>query len=77
MENKKIGSCIHAINDYICSHGVHQNYPCPYRCDMEKCSYFIAFTEQMQEDIKTKGGYRIIITPENEKKLFVSRRNFL
>ena len=34
--NRKIGDCVHLVNDFVCSHGKYQNYPCPYRSNTEK-----------------------------------------
>ena len=45
---KTVGSCFHLINDFICTEGKHQNYPCPY-LDMEKCPCFTAITKEMAE----------------------------
>lgn len=56
--DRKIGVCVHLVNDFVCSHGVHQNYPCPYRNNTEKCSCFVAFTESMAEELKDKGYFR-------------------
>lgn len=55
--NRKIGDCVHLVNDFVCSHGKHQNYPCPYRSNTEKCPCCVAFTEQMGKQLKEKGYF--------------------
>lgn len=46
---KTVGSCFHLINDFICSEGKYQNYPCPYRNSTNKCPCFAAITKEMVE----------------------------
>lgn len=52
--DRKIGSCVHLVNDFVCSHGKHQNYPCPYRSNAGKCPCYVAYTEQMEKQLKEK-----------------------
>ena len=56
-DEKKIGVCVHLVIDFVCSHGKHQNYPCPYRNNTSKCAECVPFTERMAEDWKTKGYF--------------------
>jgi hypothetical protein len=55
--DRKIGSCVHLVNDFVCSHGKYQNYPCPYRSNAEKCPCYVAFTEQMEKQLNEKGYF--------------------
>lgn len=55
--DKKIGVCVHLVNGFVCSHGKHQNYPCPYRNNTTKCACCIPFTKQMEKQLKEKGYY--------------------
>lgn len=52
---KIVGECLHLVNSFVCSCGVHQNYPCPYRPNFEKCKASIIITEEMKEQWETKG----------------------
>ena len=60
-----VGQCLHLVNDFICSEGKYQNYPCPYRYDIGKCKCSIVITEEMAEQWKTK-GYIYIAIPNNK-----------
>ena len=55
--DRKIGSCVYLVNDFVCSHGKHQNYPCPYRSNTEKCPCYVAFTKQMEKQLNEKGYF--------------------
>lgn len=57
VSKKQVGSCVNLVIDYVCSDGIHQNYPCPYRDKPEKCPHFIEFTEQMEKQLKEKGYF--------------------
>lgn len=61
MNNYKIGSCCHLVIDYVCTHGTHQNYPCPYKGDFTRCKNFVQLTQKMIDDINIKGYYTIPI----------------
>lgn len=49
------GSCLHLVNDFICSEGKHQNYPCPYRNDIHNCICSLRATKEMVEQYKSTG----------------------
>ena len=51
----KDGSCLHLVNDFICTEGKHQNYPCPYRNDIHNCICSIKITKEMVEQLKETG----------------------
>lgn len=45
----KVGQCIHLVSDFICTEGKYQNYPCPYRDNINKCPCPITVTTEMAE----------------------------
>lgn len=51
----KEGQCLHLVNDFICTEGKHQNYPCPYRYDIYNCICSIKVTKEMVEQLKETG----------------------
>ena len=51
----KEGSCLHLANDFICTEGKYQNYPCPYRNDIYNCICSINVTKEMVEQLKETG----------------------
>lgn len=72
--NIKIGGCLHLINDFICSEGRYQNYPCPYKSDINKCPCSIKVTAKMVEQWDEKG---CVVIPVAEMKYnpLETRRN--
>ena len=61
MRNQhRIGKCLHLVNDFICSEGKHQNYPCPYRYDIHNCICSIKVTREMVEQLNENGYVNII-----------------
>ena len=55
MEKKTAGNCMHLVSDFICTHGKHQNFPCPYRNDPKRCGCSVIITKQMETDWREKG----------------------
>lgn len=53
--NTTVGGCLHLVNNFICTEGKYQNYPCPYRSNINKCPCSIEITEKMVEQWKEKG----------------------
>ena len=53
----KIGACVHLVNNFVCSSGKHQNYPCPFRYDFSKCRCFVPFDQEMKNKLETKGYF--------------------
>lgn len=51
----KEGQCLHLVNDFICTEGKHQNYPCPYRYDIYNCICSIEVTKEMVEQLRETG----------------------
>ena len=51
----KIGGCLHLVNDFVCSEGRHQNYPCPYKSNIDKCPCSIEVTEKMAKQWNEEG----------------------
>lgn len=57
----KVGGCFHLVNDFVCSEGRYQNYPCPYS-NIDKCPCSIKVTEQMVKQWNEKGCVTIPIS---------------
>lgn len=57
MSKYIIGDCVHLVNNFVCSCGKYQNYPCPFKGDFTKCKNFVPFTQKMLDDVKTKGYF--------------------
>jgi hypothetical protein len=55
----KVGQCIHLVSDFICTEGKYQNYPCPYKGNISKCSCSIQVTTEMAEQWKAKGYVKV------------------
>jgi hypothetical protein len=51
----KVGQCVHLVSDFICTEGKHQNYPCPYRDNISKCSCSMTVTTEMAEQFNNNG----------------------
>lgn len=52
--NTKIGGCFHLVNDFVCSEGRYQNYPCPYD-NIDRCPCSIKVTEKMAKQWNEEG----------------------
>ena len=63
--NTTIGGCIHLVNDFVCSEGRYQNYPCPYKSDINKCPCSIGVTEKMVKQWNEEGQ---VVIPLSEMK---------
>lgn len=50
-----IGECLHLVGSFICSDKIHQNYPCPYGHNIDKCPHSIKITEKMKEQFEQHG----------------------
>ena len=61
MKELKIGDCIHNKNG-ICSCGKYQNYVCPYKNNIGKCSCSHPITEEIKKQWETKGYFEISIS---------------
>ena len=57
----KVGECVHldCRISFICSDRIHQNYPCPHKGNFSRCPCYIAFTKEMEEQLKAKGYFCI------------------
>ena len=53
--NTTIGGCFHLVNDFVCSEGRYQNYPCPYGSNIDKCPCSIKVTEKMVKQWNEEG----------------------
>ena len=53
--NTKVGGCLHLVNDFVCSEGRYQNYPCPYGSDIDRCPCSIKVTEKMAKQWNEEG----------------------
>ena len=62
--NTKVGGCFHLVNDFVCSEGRYQNYPCPYS-NIDKCPCSIKVTDKMVKQWNDEG--QIIILPSEIK----------
>lgn len=56
----KTGECIHLASSFICTHGKHQNFLCPYK-KYEKCPSSIIVTEDMEKSWNEKGFVHIAV----------------
>lgn len=54
-----VGECFHLRSSFICSDRIHQNYPCPYRNNINKCPHSIVVTEAMVKQLKEKGYVQV------------------
>ena len=75
--NTKIGGCMHLVNNFVCSEGRHQNYPCPYRSNIDKCPCSITVTDKMVEQWNEKGCVTIPLSEMKYNPLENSRRNMI
>ena len=53
--NTKVGGCLNLANDFVCSEGRYQNYPCPYGSDIDRCPCSIKVTEKMAKQWNEEG----------------------
>lgn len=53
------GECIHLVNNFICSEGKNQNFPCPYRDNFKKCHNCVVVTDEMERQWKQSGFVEI------------------
>lgn len=51
----KVGECFHLVNSFICSEGKNQNFPCPHRCDFQKCTSFVPVKQEMVDQMNNQG----------------------
>lgn len=59
MRKLVVGECFNAWNGFLCMEGPHQNYPCPYRADIEKCFCSIPITEEIVKAWEEKGSVQL------------------
>lgn len=51
----KVGQCIYLINDFVCSDGKYQNFPCPFRNSGCVCSSAVIVTQEMKDKWEKTG----------------------
>ena len=70
----KVSECLHLVNDFVCSEGKHQNYPCPYS-NISKCPCSIEVTEKMAKQWIEEGRVSIPISELKYNPLRLGRNN--
>lgn len=63
--NTTIGGCFHLVNDFVCSEGRYQNYPCPYKNNIDKCPCSIEVTERIAKQWNEEG--KVVFLPSELK----------